>query len=295
MEITNTFHEITPLSTEDCFVIINRTKAKFTYPVHLHPEYELNFIQNAKGDIRIVGDSIENIDDLELCLIGNERLEHGWVDANITRNGLIHEITIQFHPDILLNSLLNKRQFHSFSVMLENAKKGIVFSRPIIEKLQERFKSLSYNDSGFYSVIELISILYELSLDENYRTLCKSTFTNEEDSSESRRIQKAMNYLQLKYKYEVHLQEVADYVGMSSASFSRFMKKRTGKNFVEYLNDLRLGFASQFLVNTNKTVSEISYECGYNNLSNFNRVFKLRKGVTPKVFRENYSKMRKLI
>ena len=295
MEITNTFHEITPLSAEDCFVIINRTKTKFTYPVHLHPEYELNFIENAKGDTRIVGDSIEEIDDLELCLIGNEKLEHGWVDANIARDGLIHEITIQFHPDIFLNSLLNKRQFHSFSVMLENAKKGIVFSRPIIENVLDRIKLLSFNDSGFYSVIELISILYELSLDENYRTLCNTTFTNEEDSSESRRIQKAMSYLQLNYKDEVHLQEVADYVGMSSASFSRFMKKRTGKNFVEYLNDLRLGFASQFLVNTNKTVSEICYECGYNNLSNFNRVFKQRKGVTPKVFRENYTKMRKLI
>ena len=295
MEITNTFHEITPLSAEDCFVIINRTKTKFTYPVHLHPEYELNFIENAKGDTRIVGDSIEEIDDLELCLIGNERLEHGWVDANIARDGLIHEITIQFHPDIFLNSLLNKRQFHSFSVMLENAKKGIVFSRPIIENVLDRLKLLSFNDSGFYSVIELISILYELSLDENYRTLCNTTFTNEEDSSESRRIQKAMSYLQRNYKDEVHLQEVADFVGMSSASFSRFMKKRTGKNFVEYLNDLRLGFASQFLVNTNKTVSEICYECGYNNLSNFNRVFKQRKGVTPKVFRENYTKMRKLI
>jgi AraC-like DNA-binding protein len=82
---------------------------------------------------------------------------------------------------------------------------------------------------------------------------------------------------------------------MSEVSFSRFMKKRTGKNYIEYLNDLRLGIASRYLVDTSKTIAEISYECGFNNLSNFNRIFKKRKGYTPKEFRENYSKMRILI
>ena len=295
MESTNTFREVTPLSNEDCFFIIDRTKNKFNFPVHFHPEYELNFIENAKGAQRIVGDSIEEIDDLELCLIGNEKLEHGWIDGNNDTNALIHEITIQFHPDLFFESLLNKRQFYSISVLLENAKKGIVFSKETILKTRDRLKSLSENDSNFDSVIELISILHVLSLDENYKILCNSTFTDDEVTSESRRVQKAISYLQKNYKEEVHLQDVANYVGMSTASFSRFMKKRTGKNFIEYLNDLRLGFAARFLVNSNKTISEICYECGYNNLSNFNRVFKQRKGITPKEFRENYGKMRKLI
>jgi AraC-like DNA-binding protein len=73
------------------------------------------------------------------------------------------------------------------------------------------------------------------------------------------------------------------------------MKKRTGKNYIEYLNDLRLGIASRYLIDTNKTIAEISFECGFNNLSNFNRIFKKRKGSTPKEFRDNYSKMRILI
>ena len=295
MESASTFREVTPLSNEDCFIIIDRVKTTLTFPVHFHPEYELNFIENAKGARRIVGDSIEDIDDLELCLIGNERLEHGWVETENRPQALMHEITIQFHPDIFLESLLNKRQFHTISVMLENAKKGIVFSRDTIIKIKNRLKLLSEHESNFDSVIELFSILHVLSLDEDYKILCNSTFTDDEVTSESRRVQKAITFLQQHYKEDVHLEDVAMFVGMSTASFSRFMKKRTGKNFIEYLNDLRLGFAAKFLVNTSKTISEICYECGYNNLSNFNRVFKQRKGLTPKEFRENYGRMRKLI
>jgi AraC-like DNA-binding protein len=294
MHVSNIFREITPLSAEDCFVIINRTKSEFTYPVHVHPEYELNFIENACGALRVVGDSMEDIDDLELCLIGNENLEHAWMNHHCT-SGEIHEITIQFHKDLFLESLLNKRQFHSINIMFENAKKGVVFSKEVIKKVKNRLNSLSTNENGFDSVIELLNILYELSVDENSRILCTSTFTNQDESSDSRRIQKVINYLHANYQKEIRLIDVANYVNMSEVSFSRFMKKRTGKNYIEYLNDLRLGIASRYLIDTTKTIAEISYECGFNNLSNFNRIFKKRKGSTPKEFRENYAKMRVLI
>lgn len=294
MHPSNVFREVTPLSEEDCFVIINRTKTEFSYPVHVHPEYELNFIENAKGAQRVVGDSIEEIDDLELCLIGNENLEHAWMNHHCESRE-IHEITIQFHKDLFLESLLNKKQFHTVSVMLENAKKGMVFSRLVIEKVKTRLDNLYRSQNGFFSVLELLSILYELSIDQNSRILCSSTFNKQDESSDSRRIQKVINYLNSNYQNEIRLLDVANHVNMSEVSFSRFMKKRTGKNYIEYLNDLRLGIASRFLVDTTKTISEISFECGFNNLSNFNRIFKKRKGFTPKEFRENYSKMRKLI
>lgn len=294
MQISSVFREVTPLSAEDCFVIINRFKTEFSYPVHVHPEYELNFIENAKGAQRIVGDSIEVIDELELCLIGNPCLEHAWMNYKC-ESGEIHEITIQFHKDLFLESLLNKKQFHSIAVMLENAKKGMIFSRPVIEKVKDRLDTLNKCENGFFSVLELLSILYELSNDGNSRILCSSAFNKQDDSSESRRIQKVISYLNSNYHKEIRLLDVANHVSMSEVSFSRFMKKRTGKNYIEYLNDLRLGIASRYLVDTSKTISEISYECGFNNLSNFNRIFKKRKGYTPKEFRENYSKMRILI
>jgi AraC-like DNA-binding protein len=294
LPVSNVLREVTPLSEEDCFIIIKRTKTEFTYPVHLHPEFELNFIENAKGAQRVVGDSMEEIDDLELCLIGNENLEHAWMNYHC-QSKEIREITIQFHKDMFLESLLNKKQFHSISVMLENARNGIVFSRPVIEKVKYSLHSLNTTQDGFYSVIDLLNILHELSLDEHSRTLSSSMFVNKDDSSESRRVRKVINFLHENYQKDLRLADVAAYINMSEVSFSRFMKKRTGKNYIEYLNDVRLGMASRYLVDTNQTISEICYECGFNNLSNFNRLFKKRKGVTPKEFRDNYSKMRILI
>ncbi len=294
MKTTDVFCEVTSLSSEDCFLIFNRIKDTFQYPIHVHSEFELNFIENAKGAHRIVGDSIEEIDNLELCLIANEKLEHGWVNADCISTQ-IHEITIQFHCDLFLGSLLNKKQFHSLSVMFENAKKGIVFSQPITLKIKDKLESLFTNTNEFYSVIELINILYELSLDEDSRMLCNSSFINDSDSSESRRIQKVIDYLESNYQKEVSLIDVSKHVDMTEVSFSRFMKKRTGKNFIEYLNDVRLGFASRLLVNTNKYVAEIAFECGFDNLSNFNRLYKKRKGCTPSEFRNSFARLRKFI
>lgn len=294
MDIPNIFREVPALSAEDCFIINSRLKKDFTYPVHVHPEFELNFIENGKGARRIVGDSIEEIDELELCLIGNESLAHAWMNYHC-QSEEIHEITIKFQKEFLAENLLRKNQFHSIAVMFENAKKGIVFSREVIQKVKPNFDLLLSNQNGFASVLILIGILYDLSLDENSRILCSSTFTNQDESSESRRVQKVINYLHTNFQKDIRLVDVANFVNMSEVSFSRFMKKRTGKSYIEYFNDLRLGIASRYLVNTNKTIAEISFECGFNNLSNFNRIFKKRKGYTPKEFRENYSKMRILI
>ena len=179
--------------------------------------------------------------------------------------------------------------------MFENAKKGIVFSHQAIEKVKNRIYSLHSSEDGFFSVIELLTILHELSNDKEARILCSSNFNNQDDSSESRRVQKVINYLNANFQKEIRLLDVANHVNMTEVSFSRFMKKRTGKNYIEYLNDIRLGVASRLLVNSNKSVSEICFDCGFNNISNFNRIFKKRKNYTPKEFRENYSKMRILI
>ena len=294
MQVSNIFREVTPLSAEDCFVIRSRVKSEFNYPVHVHPEFELNYIENAPGAQRLIGDSLEEIGDYELCLIGNENLEHAWMNGSCDSKD-IFEITIQFHKDLFFESMLSKRQFHSVAIMFENAKKGIVYSRETILKVRDLLHKLCKNEEGFHSVIDLLNILQTLSEDKNSRILATSTFANRDDSSDSRRIQKVIDYLHENYQKEIHFADVAGHINMSEVSFSRFMKKRTGKNYIEYHNDLRLGIASRHLIDTTKTVAEISYECGFNNLSNFNRIFKKRKGVTPKEFRESYTKMRILI
>ena len=108
--------------------------------------------------------------------------------------------------------------------------------------------------------------------------------------SDSRRVQKVEEYINLHYTEEIRLSQLAELTDMTSVSFSRFFKLRTGKSLSDYIIDIRLGHATRQLVDSTKTVAEICYECGFNNLSNFNRIFKKKKGCSPKEFREIYYK-----
>lgn len=286
--------EITPLSDKDCFYLADRIKTEFTYPLHSHSEYELNFIENAAGVRRIIGDSIEVIGDYDLTLVTEEKLEHVWEQHNCTSKN-IREITIQFSPDLFMGNFLNKNQFSSIRKMFDAAKQGISFPMEAIMKVYSKLDSLSSEKEGFYSVIKLLTILYELSLCDNIKILSSSSFANIDNNSDSRRILKTYEYINNHYKDPIRLEELADVVGMSPVSFSRFFKLRSGKTISAYIIDIRLGHATRLLVDTTNSIAEICYECGFNNLSNFNRIFRKKKECSPKEFRENYRKKKIII
>jgi AraC-like DNA-binding protein len=278
--------EVTPLSRQDCFMIFSRVKKQFTFPIHVHAEYELNFIENGAGAKRVVGDSIENIENLELALITGSNLEHGWLN-NKCESEEIKEITIQFHEDLLNEHLLQKNQFRSVREMFERASYGVVFPKEAIIKIKDRLYSLASEAEGAHSVLKLLGILYDLSLSP-MRELSSRSFNSHEQNFDSRRIERAYNFMLENYNKEVRLTDVANLVGMTNVAFSRFIKQRTGRNFIDSLNDIRLGHATRMLVDTTHSVAEISLICGFNNLSNFNRIFKKKKGCTPREFRDNY-------
>lgn len=287
-------HEITPLSDKDCFHIAERYKTEFTYPIHSHSEYELNFVEKAAGVRRIVGDSVEIIGDYDLVLIAGEELEHVW-EQHQCKSNKIREITVQFSADLFFKSFLNKNQFSTVQKMFEQAKKGLCFPLPAILKIYSILDTLASEKQGFYAVMKFMSILYELSLFEDARPLASSSFSKININSDSRRIQKVQEHINKNYKKDIRLNAMAEMIGMTPVAFSRFFKTRTGRNFSDYIIDIRLGFASRMLVDSSMSVSEICYECGFNNLSNFNRIFKKKKGCSPKEFRENYQKKRKLV
>jgi transcriptional regulator GlxA family with amidase domain len=143
---------------------------------------------------------------------------------------------------------------------------------------------------GFDSVLELMSILHDLSTSRNMRTLSDSSFnTAEPFSYNSRRIEKTFKYMNQNFDKPVTLGEVARLANMSEVAFSRFFKQRTGNTFIDSLTEIRLGHASRLLIDTTQSVAEIAYHCGFNNISNFNRIFRKKKGCTPRDFRESFS------
>lgn len=286
------YREITPLTQNDCFTIFSRVKEEFTFPLHYHDEFELNFIANAAGTKRIVGDHTEVIGDMDLVMVGSN-LPHGWF-THQCESKEIFEITLQFHPDLFDDKFLKRNQLSFIRNLLERASRGISFSREATMVFKPRLEQLTKR-SGFDSVLELISILHDLSTSRNMRTLSNSSFTSEQFTYYSRRIEKVFEYMQSYYDKEISLADVARVVNMPEVSFSRFIKKRTGKTFIESLNEIRLGHASRMLIDTTETISEISYKCGFNNLSYFNRIFRRKNGCTPKEFRQNYSGSRVFI
>ncbi len=287
-------HEISPLMGKDVLYIADRRKKEFTYPIHNHQVYELNFVEHAAGVRRIVGDSNEVIGEFDLVLITGPDLEHVW-EQNTCTSDDIREITIQFDINFGDGTIFDRNPFNSMKKMMIEAQKGLAFPLDAIMKVYRELDTLSSIKDGFYAFTQFLTILYELSKCDGARSLSSTSFAKIEMPSDSRRVHKVKTFIDAHYRDEIRLTQLADIAGMSTSSFSRFFKLHTGRNLSEYIIDLRLGHACRLLVDSSRTVAEIGYSCGFNNLSNFNRIFKKRKGCSPSEFRENYHKTRVII
>jgi AraC-like DNA-binding protein len=291
--MNNIIKEITPLTQNDCFTIFSRVKKEFNFPLHFHEEFELNLIMNAKGAKRIIGDSIEEIEDMELVLVG-PNLSHVWLTHNC-KSEQITEVTIQWHKDLFDDKILKRNQLSLIRRMFDRSVKGILFSRETVELVYKRILAINQMQ-GFDSVLELMSILHQLSTAKSMRVLSEARFNNDQILNyNSRRIDKAYEFMNANFHKPVSLKDISKLVSMTEVSFSRFIKKRTGNTFIDSLNEIRLGHATRMLIETTHSIGEVSYNCGFNNISNFNRLFKKKKQCTPKEFRENFSGTRVFI
>lgn len=286
--------EITPLSERDILYIVKRYKDECNYPIHTHDIYELNFIQRGQGVRRIVGDSVEAIGDYELVLITKSNLEHTW-EGTPKEGFKMTEITLQFAPDFFSETMLQRNQMVSIGKMFERGKHGLLFSQEVIRKVAPELNLLVEQTGSFEQILHFIHILHTLSLDTQARELSSNTFAKEIDRFDSRRVKKVDEYIANHYQENIRLSELAELAHMSEVGFSRFFRLRTGLTVSEYLIKVRIGQAARLLVDTTNTVREIAYACGFNNISNFNRLFLKYKQLTPNEFRRTYHKTKTII
>ena len=289
--MSTVLREITTITDKDCFYIVERHKSEFTWPSHSHEVYELNFIERGKGVRRVVGDSIEEIGDYELTLITGDGLEHAWEQGNCTQPD-IREITIQFSPGLLGPELLAKNQFVSVRKLFERARMGVTFSLQAIMKVYVLLDGLASKEERMEQFLDMLKILYELSQDQGSRTLASHAFAPNGSDREGRRIDKVKEFVAKHYTEDIKLEDLAALVAMAPSAFGRYFKQHTGRSPLDYIIDVRLGVAARMLVDSSLSVSEICYACGFNNLSNFNRSFKARRGYTPRDFRSLFTKNR---
>lgn len=272
--------EITPISADDLFIVLNHPSAKFDYPIHYHPDFEINLVMDTYGE-RFIGDSVERFDKLDLIMIG-PNLPHAWKGEIVEGN---HVITIQFSDKILDFPILEKRLFAPIKQLLLDAQRGIGFSESTMLAVKEKIIRLT-KMQGFHTVLEFFSILYDLAIADKHILVSNQYDTKDTvRSSKSRRITKVCEYIEKHYEEPIKLSDAALLVNMSESAFSHFFKKKTGCTFIDYITNLRIARACQLLAETSHTVAEICYTCGFNNLSNFIRIFKKKKGNTPNEYR----------
>ncbi len=282
------YREITPLKDADVFVLLDSVNKGFDYPIHNHPEFELNLVMGISGT-RIVGDSTERYYEEDLVLLG-PYLYHKW-DADpeqLNSNVKYRVITIQFAPDLLDSKLLQKELFYHIRQLLQQSGRGIRVYGKTLQILKAKLIKMA-ETKGFNTVIEFLSILDIMSQSGEIEYLASTGFNPKEMKSESRRIQKTYQYILRKFhEQDLKLLDVANQVNMSESAFSHFFRKYTNKSFTQFLIDIRIGYACKLLLDTDDTVNKISYDCGFNNIANFNRLFKKYRSCTPGDYRQQY-------
>ncbi len=260
---------------------------------HYHEQLELVVILKSVGT-RFVGDSIEKFHQGEIILLG-KNLPHMWLndkayfknDSDLTAEA----IAIHFKEDFVGANFFDTPEMSGIKNLFEKAKRGIKFETFNIELLT-KIKKMVYLDD-FNRVLKILEILNTLSKEKNYRTLSTVGFLNSFNKSNNKRLDKVHSYVFNNFKNQITLNDIAEIAFMNPSAFSRYFKRVNRKTFSRYLNEIRIGYACKLLLEQKYNVTDICFESGYNNLSNFNRQFKLITNYSPTEYLKDYSKVDK--
>lgn len=260
----------------------------FSTPWHYHPEYEIVLVLESTGK-RFVGSSITDFKDGDLCMIGSYLPHYYRNDEDFYNKDTklkARSLVIHFLEDFLGEKFLQLPESQAIKALLERSKRGLSFGDTTVAKVTPKFKNLP-NLVGMERLLEMISILTILCESEDKQDLTTNPISlrNEVDSA---RMNKVFEYVMLKYQEEIQLKDVADLANMSESAFSRYFKKRTRRTFTQFLAEIRIEHACKLLMVDKMSVAEISFESGFNNLSNFNRQFKAIKKITPLAYRTKF-------
>jgi AraC-like DNA-binding protein len=251
---------------------------------HYHSELELVTILKSTGT-RFIGDSIKKFHPEDVVLIG-KNLPHMWLNdpKHFEQNSELKAVAISIHfkEDFLGNTFFNLPEMKSILQLFTNAKQGIQFKN-VPKKLRQSIEKLN-TVSDFSKTHKFIAILYELSIYSDYKLLASSGYVNSLQQEDSALSNQVLAYIFKNFNNEISLKKVAEISKMNASAFSRSFKRVHRKTFSKYVNEIRIGYACKLLIEDDLNISTIAYEAGFNNLSNFNRQFKMIKKIAPSAY-----------
>lgn len=270
--------------TDNSFSMMVRPCIDLVFPYHMHPDFQLNFVVDGKGK-RIVGDHSEEYEIGDLVLLG-PNLPHYWTyDKDyLADRGKGEAIIIHFNKNFAGSDFINKPEAKPILELLEKAYRGLRIKGSCRKKIGENLLLLK-KSSPLTRLVTLINVLTEISQSQELDYLAGPAYENKKESEQELKIKRITNFMANHYDdNELSLDKLANMASMSSTSFSKYFKKHTGQNYIEALTGIRLSEASKLLGNSDLSIAQIAHSCGYNNLSNFNKLFKTHYKCTPKEF-----------
>jgi AraC-like DNA-binding protein len=198
-------------------------------------------------------------------------LPHNGFTDRLTTN--CSETLIQFKPDFLGDTFFEVPEMKPIHILFEKAKKGILFGVKTKQKLGPKIERLS-EKKGFKQILILLEILHTLSKSEDYTLLNADGFALETQPQNNSKIDLIFKHINANFNKHISLDEIANLVSMTVPAFCRFFKKTTGKTFTKLVNEYRIVHATKLLSESQISITDISFECGFNNFSHFNKLFK---------------------
>jgi AraC-like DNA-binding protein len=254
----------------------------FIMPWHMHDFYELTLILDGFGT-RIVGDSIDSFYPGDLLLLG-PRLPHVWKDDRTTGGGLARAISLQFASSFPSGEILALPQMHCLAEMLESARRGLLLRGQLAILTRAKVDALLECDET-RQLILILEILTDIADSGEYSQVTSRGYVTP-DPAETQRWTHINDYILKHFRRPLPANELAQVAGMHPSSLGRYIKRTTGKTLTEYVNEIRIGHACRLLATDNRPVVEICFECGFQNLSHFNRRFRRSKGASPTEYRK---------
>lgn len=271
--------------------VLSREEAFFQAPFHSHPELELVYVKESFGK-RIIGNSVSNFESGDMVFLGSD-IPHVWLNDEIYYHNIntlkAQAIVVYFNKDIFGPAFYELKEAKKINLLFEKAKKGLSITGKTNQLISQKLEQLVLK-KDFEVIIGLFEILSVLSEATDIEFINAESYSPTNDSFKKDRLSEVYQYVKENYKKEISLDEVAQVANLTPTSFCRMFKSKTKKNFIEYLNEIRISNACKHLIESDMSVSEIAYECGYKTVSNFNKLFKKNTGNTPKEYKNKIAR-----
>jgi AraC-like DNA-binding protein/uncharacterized RmlC-like cupin family protein len=250
---------------------------------HHHPEYEIVYIPAGNGR-RQIGQHLSRYEEGELVFIG-PNIPH--LNFAYGQSSDFEEYVIQMRGDFLGKEFLNNVEMEAVQLLFQKSKRGLAFGIHTKQKVGEKIRQMPHQ-MGFERMMTLLWVLQEMALATDDELLHSEDKSPDVPPKETERLRQIYAFVEMHFQTEIDVNEVAATVNLSLPAFCRYFKKMTRQTFTEFVNDYRINHARVMLLQ-NISVAEVAYECGFNNLSHFNRTFRKLTRQSPGEYRQQFS------